>query len=416
MNTPTQPTVVITGLGALSGLGAGADQTWQQLNQTDSAFSIRNDWEISEIGTQYFGRCVPYELKDYVANLKPPFPLKYSQLAMVGCALAIQDADLTGAGLEPERLGLVLDTTFGANAAAESFLFKLFQDGPAKVSPFNFTKTTVNCALGDVARAFTLRGPSSITMGEHSLAYGYDLIRSGKADVVVCGGFDEVREITLWAYDQRGYLHSPYGPDGQLRPFADNLDETNSIIALGEGAGFVVLESKEHALKRQVRIYAELIDYAITCDDAYVDFLYERNPDDLEASMRDVLDRTNVAPAEVGLVVGGGCMPWHIRDFELPVVRKLWGDEPVQYTTVKSKAGETFSASPMLSLLSGVLSLYHKQVPGTGYAPHRLGLTDTDPVQARQSATPYNDRKPYAMVNSLHAGGNTVSVLIKQAA
>ena len=414
MNTPPQQTVVITGLGALSGLGTGAEQTWQQLTGGQTAFDIRSDWEISEIGTQYFSRCAPYDIKQYVGNLKPPFPLKYSQLAMVGCALAIQDAQLDTTAFDAERLGLILDSTFGANAAAESFLIKLFQDGPGKVSPFNFTKTTVNCALGDVARAFTLRGPSSITMGENSVCYGLDLIRSGKADVVVCGGFDEVREITLWAYDQRGYLHAPYDENGQLKPFSENMAETDSIIVLGEGAGFVVLESKEHALKRQARIYAELVDYAVTCDDAYVDFLYERNPNDLEATLRDVLERSQIEPEAVGLVVGGACMPWHIRDFEAPVIRRVWGDAPVQYTTIKSKVGETFSASPLLSLVTGALSLHHGQVPGTGYSASALGLSDNDTFVAEPGCTPYNATKPYAIVNSLHAGGNTVSVLLKQ--
>lgn len=409
MNKDTK--VVITGGGVLSGLGAGLEPFWQGLLDNRSAISVKQEWNVPDLHRQermYFGQCVDFTLGEYFSSLRPPLPLKYSQLAMIGCHLAIQNAGLDLTALTPERIGLILDTSFSATGAAEAFLYKLYQDGPAKVSPFVFTKTTTNCALGDVARAFKIKGPSSILLGENSVCYGYDLIKNGKADVVLCGGFDEIREPTLLAYYRRGYI--ALLEEGETRTFAEWLKDETGIIIFGEGSAFVVLESAEHAAGRGAAVYAEMVDYHISGDGSYNDFIYERDPDHLTDHLRDFCDRLPALREAVRLVVGGAGLPWHIRDYEAPALKTLWGqDEAPAYTTIKGRTGETFSASPIMSLLAGALCLKNDTVVGTGYDSGQTGLGDQAPTYTRpQTFGP----GAYALVNSVHLGGNTVTIAI----
>lgn len=405
--------VVITGGGVVSGLGIGLDAFWNGLLDNRSSVTVKDTWDVPDLATSetiYYSPSAPFEVASFIDNLKPPFPLKYSQLAMVGCQLALQNARLDLTTLTPERLGLILDTTLSANAAAEAFLYKLLLDGPAKVSPFMFTKTTTNCALGDVARAFRLRGPSSILLGENSACYGYDLIEEGKADVVVCGGFDEIRETTLLANYRRGYT-PPAVVDGRQRPLSEAIANEEGVAVFGEASAFVVLESAEHAHQRGATVLAELIDYHISRDTCYQDFIYERRADDLTDHLRTLCAQTGIRPNEVALLVGGGGLPNHIRNYETPAIRSVWGtDRTPRYTNVKAHTGETFSASPLLSLLTGALCLHHHKVTGTLYDPAQMGLADTATTDTIDYAFSPDD---YAFVNSLHVGGNTVTMALR---
>lgn len=411
----TKPSVVLTGGGVLSGLGVGLEPFWNALRQDESAVTVKTTWNVPDLATNeaiFYAPCAEFNLADHVSNLRPPFPLRYSQLAMVGCRLAIDNAGLDVAGLVAEQLGLILDTTLSANAAAEAFLYKLYIDGPAKVSPFVFTKTTTNCALGDVARAFKLKGPSSILLGENSVCYGYDLIRDGKADVVICGGFDEIRETTLLASMNRGYLPPVTDRSGRQRTFAESLRDEQGIIVYGEGAAFAVLESAEHARQRQATVLAEVLDYQVSVDMAYRDFIYERSAGDLSDHLTEFCRHSRIDPAGVELFVGGGGLPWHIRAYEAPALRGFWAGHTVPaYVNIKGRTGETFSASPIMSLLAGALCLRDDVLVGSGYDPAQTGLPESAPVHSTDRVFTSGAT---AFVHSLHVGGNAVTLAIRK--
>ena len=406
--------VVITGGGVVSGLGLGLEAFWQGLLDNRSSIAVKDEWSMTDLATDeaiYYSPSTPFDVAMYVDNLKPPFPLKYSQLALAGCRLALQDAKLDISELVSERLGLILDTTLSANAATETFLYKLFQDGPAKVSPFIFTKTTTNCALGDVARAFKLKGPSSILLGENSACYGYDLIEEGKADVVICGGFDELREPTMLANLKRGNTPSAHGVTAEYRSLNEAIACEEGTTIFGEASAFVVLESEEHARRRGATILAELIDYQISHDDAYQDFIAQRSARSLVDHWHSLCQRTGIRPEEVALLVGGGGLPAHIRGYETPAIREFWDESQTPlYTNVKAHTGETFSASPLLSLLTGALCLHENKVIGTLYDPDQLGLPD---VASNKTIDHTFTAGQYAFVNSIHMGGNTVTLALR---
>ncbi len=118
-----------------------------------------------------------FSVKYYLPKLRPPYPSRYSQLALVATSLAIQDAQIELTSIDPTRIGTVLNTEFGPNEAVEKYLMDLFTKGPAAVSPLLFSRTVANVALGEIARYFQLKGPSSMLLGENSVCYAYDLLQ-----------------------------------------------------------------------------------------------------------------------------------------------------------------------------------------------------------------------------------------------
>ena len=403
--------IVITGIGVVSGLGVGKDAFWENAIAGKSAITKKSEWELEGIDTQYFGSC-SFSLKDYFEKVSIPPPLRYSQLALLGCKLALDDARVSTHELPPDRVGLIMNTNFGASDAVERYLGTLFRRGAAAVSPMLFTKTVNNCALGDVTRMFNLKGPSSMLVGEDSVCYGLDLLRDERADVMVCGGFDETRDIFVKPYAKHGHLLPPQ-PGLTLAESLSTIDDTGKII-LGEASAFVVLERLEHAQRRGATIYAEVAGAATRCDQLGNRLIFERSPDDLRSTIIDALRDAHCSHQEVGLVVGTSCLPWQIASYELPALREIWPDEELLYTTIKSKIGETFGGASVTSLAVGALSLAHHLVPGTGFSTRRFeGNRGVVLPEQASSYSPIGD-KHCAIVNTGHIGGNVTSVVLRR--
>lgn len=423
MNASTpQARVVITGIGVVSSLGAGAEEHYDNLRKGRGGSVIKDTWSEPELNLEYFFPCPEFDIKSSFAGLKAPFPLRYSQLAMMGCLKAVEDAGIRDLDIPRERLGMILNTTFAANAAVESYLRKLYGDGPRKTSPFTFTKTVSNCALGDITRYFKFRGPSSILLGENSVCYGLDLLRDNEADIMICGGFDEVRDINVLSHREAGVLSTPGAETtGSAH---DNLvatlrrEETSGQTILGEGSAFVVLEKREHALARGAKIYAEIKDYATIRDEAYVDWVPERNQGDFSYVMDASMKYARVTPAEVDCVVGGAGLPWQANDQEVAAIRSVWNDSPVSYTMVKPLTGETFGASGPMALATAAMMMERNEIIGTGLPADlfTVSATASPTVSISERTVPARGRLRNVLVNSLHAGGNTTSIVLGAAA
>lgn len=401
--------IVVTGIGIANALGVGVDAFWQSALDGKSGLTHKQDWELSGLEDQYFGSC-NFTFKDYFQQLSLPFPLKYSQLAMLGCKLALNDARINQGDLPADRMGLIVNTNFGANAAVESYMLKLLQKGPARVSPIVFTKTVANCALGDVARYFNLKGPSSMLLGENSLCYGFDLLNDNKADVMICGGFDEVRDLIIKPYADSNVLLSSKNGESFQEAVLESKD-SNKIV-LGEGSAYAVLENLDHALQRGANIYAEVVGYASGCDSKCNNLIFERSAADLKRVMHNAVKLSSFSVSDIGLVVGASCLPWQIKEYELTAISDLLGDSPVHYTTAKSKIGETFGSSDLTALAMGALSLKYDIVPGTGL-PDQLFTDAPANIDIAEHAKPVA-LKELALVNSIHIGGNTTSVLLRK--
>lgn len=378
--------VVITGLGSFSNLGVGKEEFYQNWKAGRNGVKKKEDWnaEEYEIGEQFFGSLEEYSFKSYFQELKPPFPMRYSQLAMIACKMAIEDSKIHLEEENLDRAGLMMTTDYGANTAVEKYLTQLFVKGPGKVRPFAFTKTVANCALGDTSRHFKLRGPSSLLLGENSVCYGFDSIKDNKADVMICGGFDEIRDVTMWNLKNIGHILEPNESADYASVIQKDLETQKDKIVLGEGAAFVVMEEYEHAVERGATIYAEVLNHDSRCDVENTLFIFKRDVDLMEKVVENCLS-DQCKKEDVKTFHGAASMPWQVAEQDKELMNKVWSDNyQPNYRNVKIQTGENYAASPVLSLIIAALEL-------------------------KETSTSEN----YSLVNGNHAGGNISSLLLR---
>ncbi len=407
--------VVVTGLGVVSSTGIGKDAYYRQLQAGQSGVRIKDSFTEEGLDKVFFHACPDFNIKDYYQKIRAPHPMRYSQLAMLGCQLALQDAGLEEAGIPDNRIGMVLNTTFAANEAVEAYLLKLFKSGPSKASPFKFTRTVSNTALGDVTLAQKFRGVSSLVLGESSVCYGFDLLKKGEADVIFCGGFDEIRDVLFLSYEDNDLLLPCPQPNG----ISDSQALINSLKAntrknktvLGEASAFLVLETLEHARQRGAKPYAEILEYSISFDRTFEHFVFERCADDMRYVMTDALQRAGLDYTQVDAVIGASGLPWQYNEYEGKAIGQLWGDRPVAYTTIKSLIGETFGASSQTSLAAAALMMQHQEIFGHGL-PEELFDHTLSQAQLNQQTVKVHELN-HLLVNTIHASGNTSTFVLK---
>jgi 3-oxoacyl-(acyl-carrier-protein) synthase len=303
-----------------------------------------------------------------------------------------------------DHVGVVLATDFGPSNAVEKYLHDLYFKGPRASSPILFSRTVATVALGDTCRYNRFKGPSSVVLGEQSACYAYDLIRERKADVVICGGVDELRQPTLEAYDMLGLLACPED-DSTAQPYRN----TKQCIALGEGSAAVVMESASHAYERQARVYAEVAGYAARYCSSPTAGLSKRSPAQLRATMLAALRDASMCPQDVGAVIGCASSLPELAAAELSAVQEIAVvGNPIALTTIKGAIGETFSSSGILTLATAAVSLSVGMIPPCGPQPVEGGSVRV----ITKSAAP-TDAK-CCVANAVNICGADCSVVLRR--
>jgi 3-oxoacyl-[acyl-carrier-protein] synthase II len=396
--------VMITGIGILSGFGVGKDAFWNGLLSGQSAIHPFDDWQMPEIGSQFVAKIPDWEAKSYLPKLRPPYPSRYSQMAMTAVALALQDAQIDLTTIDATRIGALLNADLGPISTVEKYLVDLFTKGAEAANPLLFSRTVANVALGDIARYFQLRGVSSMLIGENSLSYAYELIEDDRADVVICGGVDELQEALVWSYKNLGLLSSP---NQDQPPFQPYLGRSTGMV-LGEAVAMIVLERRDHAIQRQAKPYAEVLGYATLCDRAANYILSDRTCEDLSHVMQAALDEAELAPSAVNFVIGCASSHPQLSQAELSALEALWQDSPVSVTSIKGAVGETLGSSGSLGLSTAALSLTSGLIPSCGEVP-----VDSSVTVVTQRSQPTQLR--FCLCNSIHLGGNNTTLVLSSA-
>lgn len=400
--------IVITGIGIVSSLGIGTEETWNSIKKEKTGIKIINEWDEYNIGNQYFGKCLPFVFKDYIKPI-PPFPNYYTQLGLLATHLALKDSKIDLASIDPFEIGCVMNTTYGSNESVEKYLLKLFEKGPAKVSPITFTQTTNNHILGDIARYNQLRGPNSIIMGEECYAQAIKCIKNKQAKIMICGGLDHVRNLHLYILDGNNELLKPVSnADESLFTHEAHKNSENKRI-VGECASFVILEEKRHALNRNAHIYAELLSTSSLCDTETSEFYYKRNVNLLIDLLKNNLSKANINFNELDMFLGSSSLPWQMDEYELAALNNL--DLNIIYSSILSRFGDCIGASGLLNLAIAALSINESYVPGCGYQSDFFHNKSDKTIVSKNGIE--NQKLNYVAINSIHIGGSCNCSILK---
>ncbi|MBI2838101.1 MAG: beta-ketoacyl-[acyl-carrier-protein] synthase family protein [Acidobacteria bacterium] len=396
--------IVITGLGPVTPIGIAKDAFRDGLREARNGFGPVQRFDVSSLDHKCAGLITDFNPLKYLQGINVRRMALNSQFLAVATQLAISDARLDSVDGEvaPERVGLVFNTANGSMEVTRDFLMTLYTRGPAAVSPLTFAQTVANAPAAPLSIRYKLKGCSTVIMGSSSIGYGYEIIKKGQADIVLCGGTDHVTEDGFVTYSKLGL----FSRSGTCRPY----DRARDGLITGEGAGMVVLESAESAEKRGVKAYAELLDYTMLCDGVMNKWINQRSPDDIYHCMRLLLERTDVDPASVDLVNGLAPSMRGIDETEAVAVRRLFPNVETALTSIKGSIGETWGSGETLSVIASALMMEDGEVYPVAGLQEVDDACPADPVRGAPLQKPLRR----VVTNGHHIGGNNVSILMQK--
>ncbi|MQA81300.1 MAG: beta-ketoacyl-ACP synthase II [Streptosporangiales bacterium] len=366
--------VVVTGMGAFSPLGADVDSTWQGMLAGRSGIVALEDEQFADLPARIAGRVAtePTEVLDRVEARKLD---RSAQFALIVAREAWKSAGEPD--IEPERRGVVMATGIGGLTTLLTQYDNLREKGPRRVSPHTVPMLMPNGPAGTIglelkARAGVHVPVSACASGAEAIANGYDMVRNGRADVVVAGGTEAViHPLPLAAFANMMALSKRNDePQRASRPF----DKARDGFVMGEGSAAVVLETLESAQRRGATIYAEVLGYGMS-NDAHHIAQPEPEGNGIRRAIGAVLTNAGIEPADVRHI-NAHATSTPLGDIaEAIAIRATLGDEATDnlvVTAPKSLFGHLLGAAGAIESMSTVLALHHRVVPPT------INLDDPD--------------------------------------
>ncbi|MEU9193617.1 beta-ketoacyl-[acyl-carrier-protein] synthase family protein [Streptomyces hundungensis] len=399
--------VLVTGLGALTPLGADATTTWAaMLAGTSGVRRLEEDWAAELPVSVAAGLAVdPLSLLARVEARKLD---RCEQLAMITCREAWQDAGAPE--VAPERLAVVIGTGAGGVLSTLNQDDTFEKSGSRRLSPYavpmlmpNGPAAWVSMELGALGGART--PVSACASGAEAIAMGLDLIRAGRADVVVAGGTEAcLHPFTLAAFAQMKALSTEdKDPAAVSRPF----DVDRSGFVMGEGAGLLVLERAEFARARGARVYGSVAGAAVTSS---ADHITASDVAGQVRAIENALRDAELSRSDIGVVHAHATSTPPGDLAEAQAVARAIGTHPV-VTATKSMTGHMFGASGAIGAMAALLALYDGTVPATRNLDRLDPAVTLDVVAGENRAGSWDA----ALANSFGFGGHNVSLVLKRA-
>jgi 3-oxoacyl-[acyl-carrier-protein] synthase II len=407
--------VVVTGLGTTSPVGGDVPTTWAALLAGQSGVRpIKHDW-ADQLSTQIAAE-VAVDPNDVLDRVKARRLDRSGQLALVAALEAWADSGLADADVDKERLGVAMASGIGGVQTLLTNYDNLTLKGPRRVSPLaipmlmpNSPAANIGLAIG--AKAGVHTPVSACASGNEAIALGIDMIRLGRADVVVVGGTEAaVHPLPMAAFGQMMALSKRNDePERASRPW----DKGRDGFVLGEGAAVLVLESEEHAKARGAKVYAEAAGAGITADSHDI-----AQPDPVGAgatrAMKIALREAGMEPSEIAHINAHATSTPQGDVAEALAIRNALGDNAAEHlvlTSTKSMTGHLLGAAGALESLAVVLALKDRVVPPTINLedPEDIGLD----IAAEKRTLPEGDLA--ALNNSFGFGGHNVAIAFRSA-
>jgi 3-oxoacyl-[acyl-carrier-protein] synthase II len=397
--------VFVTGVGVVSSIGLGRDAFFRALESGASGISTVASFDATPLGREKAGEVKDFDPRDHLTQGEQRRMGRCSAMALAAARMAIVDAGLDPAHLAGPRTAVVLGTTMGeaqilAELDHEWILRGQKAISRAMISRYGSTLLPIHVARAIGATGMVLTLPAACAAGNYAIGFASDLIRAGRADVVITGAAELLQELQF-----SGFVRLAAMAPEQCQPF----DLNRQGLLLGEGAGLLVVESEAHAERRGARLQAEVRSHGLSCD-AY--HITRPHPDATGSivAMRAALERSGVTPDDVDFVNAHGTGTHHNDLAESKVVREVFGGRRVPVSSMKSMLGHCMGAASALEAIGCIFTLE------TGLYPPTIGYETPDPECDIEVVANVARRGKSDVVvnNSLAFGGyNSVTVFAK---
>jgi len=367
LNRALRRRVVITGLGAVTPLATGVEESWRKLCQGKSGVARITTFDPSGFNVQVAAELKDFHPEDFLDKKKIRRTDPFIQYALVAARMAIDDAGLTISGNNASRVGVVLGSCAGGMNMFGKNLFALRDEGPEKVSPFFIPGFITNMAVGEVSMDFGAQGPSKCVVtacatGSNCIGDALRLIQYDEADAMVAGGSDAyILPIAIAGFDKMRTLSRRNNePEKASRPF----DKDRDGFIIGEGAGVVILEEMESAVRRGAKIYAELIGYGSNIDSFHIT---EPDWENQARCVKLALSDAVISPADVDYINAHGTSTVLNDVSETKAIKAALGEQSkkVPISSNKSMFGHLLGAAGAVEAIFTILPIRDGIIPPT---------------------------------------------------
>lgn len=405
--------VVITGLGAITPIGNNVQDFWKGIKEGKCGIDEITHFDTADYKVKLAAEVKNYNPEDYFDRKLAKRLDTFSQFAIIAAKEAWNDSKLDKETENMERVGVILGSGIGGLETMEREMTNIHEKGPDRVSPMFIPMNIANMAAGNVAIELGAKGESiamvtACASGTHCIGESFRMIKNGYQDVVIAGGTEAtITPIGIAGFTNIKALSQATDKNRASIPF----DKERNGFVMGEGAGIVILEELEHALKRNAKIYAEVVGYGATSDAYHITSPAPGGEGGARA-MKIAMEEANVKPEEITYINAHGTST-HLNDScETSAIKTALGDasKTVMVSSTKGHTGHLLGAA------GGVEAVVCAKSVEEGFVPATINYKVPD-EECDLDVVPNEGRKvevKYAMSNSLGFGGHNATILLKK--
>ena len=417
--------VVVSGMGAVTPLGGDLESTWKNLIANKSGANFITKFDTTDFQTKISCE-VPIKNDDELLDesfdpgdwFSSKDLRKVDDFIIFGVAaaeMAIKDSLLANSNYNPSRIGVGVGSGVGGLPSIEQASLTLAEKGPKRVSPFFIPGALINLVAGQISIRNNFKGPNlaSVTAcssGTHSICEGAEMIRRGKADIMIVGGAESaICPVGIAGFAACKALSSNFNdePSRASRPY----DRLRDGFVMGEGAGFLVLEDLEHAMSRNAKIYAEFKGYGVSGDAHHITAPSD-DGDGAYRSMVMAIEDSNYAIDEFSYINAHGTSTPKGDEIELKAVEKVFEGNinNISMSSTKSSIGHLLGAAGAVEAIFSILAIKNNIIPAT------INLDDLS-IDTKLDLVPHNSKEKKVEVilsNSFGFGGTNASVIFSK--
>ena len=402
-----QSRIVITGIGVVTSVGTGREQFWESMLAGRCGVSAVESFDTGGYHVHRGAEVKGFDAAPFLVNLDAARLGRASQFAAAAARLALADAGLDAGSLDPLRAGVSMGTTSGEPREVERFDDSYVKDELDHVGAEFIGRYPCHLISAHVAEELGFAGPNvmiptACAAGNYAIAHAFDVLRAGRADVMLAGGSDAFSRITYTGFARLGAV----APE-TCQPF----DRNRRGMIPGEGACVLVLETLKRAGARGARVFAEVAGYGLSCDAHHMTAAHPEG-DGAARAMRRALEESGARPEEVSYISAHGTgTPTNDR-LETIAVKRLFREHAyrVPISSVKSMLGHAMGAASAIEAAVCALAVREDRIPPTVNLEEPDPECDLDyvPNRAREH------RVTVAMNNAYAFGGNNASLVLRK--
>ena len=406
--------VVVTGVGLVCALGIGTEESWKNLVAGVSGVDTITSFDVTGFDCRIGGELKNFDPFQWIEKKELKKMGRFIQVALAGADFAVRMSNWKPEHSDLDEVGVYVSSGIGGFDIIEREHGKLLNGGPGRISPFFIPSAIVNLASGHISIRYGARGPNSATAtacsaSAHAIGDSFKIIERGAAEMMICGGTEAtITPMGIGGFASMKALSTRNDdPSHASRPF----DAQRDGFVVGEGAGILILESLEHAQRRDAQILAEIVGYGMS-GDAYHITQPAENGDGAFRVMRVALKDAKLSPADIGYVNAHGTSTPLGDCLETIALKRVFAEraKQVPVSSTKSMTGHLLGGAGGLEAGICVLALRDQILPPTinQETPDPACDLDYVPNKARKASV------EYALSNSFGFGGTNAALIFKR--